>query len=143
MEEPVVIASLGYATAYALLGVAVLVVGFAALDILTPGHLARHIWTERSVNAAIVLSVGFLGQGVIVFTAIWTNGEAGFGVAFLSTAVFGLLGVVLQAVAFLLTDLATPGKLGEVVCEVPFHPASLVTASAQLAVSLTVVAAIV
>ena len=137
------IVSLGYATAYSLLGVVLLIVGFAALDILTPGHLAKHIWTERSFNASIVLSAGFLGQGIIVFTAIWTNGEAGFGAAFLSTIVFGLLGVVLQAVAFLLIDLATPGKLGEVVCEVPFHPASLVTASAQLAVSLTVVADIV
>jgi hypothetical protein len=137
------IVSVGYATAYALLGVALLVVGFIALDILTPGHLARQIWTERSVNAGIVLSAGFLGQGIIVFTAIWTNGEAGFGLAFISTAVFGLLGVLLQAVAFLLTDLATPGKLGDVVCEVSFHPASLVTASAQLAVSLAVVASIV
>ena len=137
------IASVGYATAYALLGVVLLVIGFAALDILTPGHLARHIWAERSVNAGIILSAGFLAQGVIVFTAIWTNGEAGFGAAFLFTAAFGLLGVLLQAIAFLLIDLATPGKLGDVVCEVPFHPASLVTASAQLAVSLAVVASIV
>jgi hypothetical protein len=137
------IASVGYATAYALLGIALLVVGFVALDILTPGHLARHIWTERSVNASIILSAGVLAQGAIVFTAIWTNGEAGFGVAFLSTIAFGLLGVLLQAVAFVLIDLATPGKLGEVVCEVSFHPASLVTASVQLAVSLVVVASIV
>ncbi len=136
------IASLGYAVVYALLGVVLLVVGFAALDILTPGRLARHIWTERSVNAGIVLSAGFLGQGAIVFTAIWTNGEAAFGAAFLSTVVFGLVGVLMQAVSFLLIDLATPGKLGDVVTAVPFHPASLVIASAQLAVSLAVVASI-
>ena len=137
------IASIGYAAAYALLGVVLLVVGFASLDVLTPGRLAKHIWTERSVNAAIVLATGFLGQGVIVFAAIWTNGEAGFGSAFLYTAVFGLLGVVLQAASFVLIDLVTPGKLGEVVCEVPFHPSSLVTAAAQISVSLAVVASIV
>lgn len=134
--------SLGYATAYSLLGVVLLVVGFAALDILTPGQLSRHIWTEGSINAGIVLSSGFLAQGVIVFAAIWFNGEAGFGTAFVATALFGLLGVLLQAVAFVLIDLVTPGKLGDVVCEVPFHPASLVIASAQLAVSLAVVASI-
>ena len=133
------LASFGFATAYALLGVVLLVVGFVVLDLLTPGHLARHIWDERSVNAGIVLSAGFLGQGLIVFTAIWFNGEAAFGAAFLSTALFGLLGVVLQAVAFLLIEVATPGKLGEVCVEVPFHPASLVIASAQLAVSLAAV----
>lgn len=134
--------SLGYAAVYALLGVVLLVVGYGALDLLTPGRLARHIWTDRSVNAGIILSAGFLAQGVIVFAAIWFNGEAGFGAAFLSTLVFGLLGVVLQAVAFVLIDLATPGKLGDVVREVPFHPASLVIASAQIAVSLAVVASI-
>ena len=136
------LASFGFATAYALLGVVLLVVGFVVLDLLTPGRLARHIWDERSVNAGIVLSAGFLGQGLIVFTAIWFNGEAAFGAAFLSTALFGLLGVVLQAVAFLLIEVATPGKLGEVCVAVPFHPASLVIASAQLAVSLAVVASI-
>ena len=137
------IVSLGYATAYALLGVVLLVVGFAALDILTPGRLAWHIWTEQSINAGVVLSAGFVGQGIIVFTAIWTNGEAGFGRAFLSPAAFGLLGVLLHAGAFVLIDLATPGKLGDVVSAVSFHPASLVIACAQLAVSLAVVASIV
>ncbi len=136
------IASLGYAAVYALLGVVMLIAGYAALDILTPGHLARQIWAERSINAGIVLSSGFLAQGVIVFAAIWFNGQAGFGIAILYTAAFGLLGVVLQAVSFLLIDLVTPGKLGDIVCEVPFHPASLVIASAQLAVSLAVVASI-
>ncbi|MDP8952172.1 MAG: DUF350 domain-containing protein, partial [Actinomycetota bacterium] len=38
-----VFVSLGFAAAYALLGVVLLVVGFIALDILTPGHLAQQI----------------------------------------------------------------------------------------------------
>ena len=135
-------ASLGFAAAYSLLGVVLLVVGFLVLDLLTPGHLARHIWDQQSINAGIVLSSGFLGLGIIVFTAIWFNGEASFGGAFLATALYGLLGVVLQAVAFLLIELATPGKLGEVCVAVPFQPASLVIASAQIAVSLAVVASI-
>ncbi len=139
---PVIIESLGYAAAYSFLGVILLVVGFVALDVLTPGHLARHIWTERSINAGIVLSAGFLAQGIIVFAAIWFNGEATFGTAFIATAAFGLLGVLMQAVAFLLIELVTPHKMGEVVTLVAFHPASLVIAAAQLAVSLAVVASI-
>jgi hypothetical protein len=138
----VVIESLGYAAAYALLGVVLLVIGFVALDILTPGRLAELIWMERSVNAAIVLSAGFLAQGAIVFSAIWFYGESGFGLAFISTAVFGLLGVLMQAVAFLLIELATPHRMGEVVSTVPFHPASLVIAATQIAVSLAVVASL-
>ena len=55
---------------------------------------------------------GFLGQGAIIFASIWTNATSGFGQALLYTVVFGVLGVVLQAVAFVALDLLTPGRLG-------------------------------
>ena len=116
--------------------------GCFALDLLTPGHLGRHIVENRSVNAAAVLAAGFLGQGAIVFASIWTNATSAFGQALLYTVVFGILGVLLQAVAFVVLDLITPGKLGSHVMEVAFHPASLVLAAAQLAVALIVVASI-
>jgi hypothetical protein len=69
-----------------------------------------------------VLAAGFLAQGLVIFAAIWTNATSGFGEALLYTVVFGVLGVVLQAVAFLVLDLLTPGKLGQHVTEVAFHP---------------------
>ena len=55
---------------------------------------------------------------------------------------FGILGVVLQAVAFLVLDLITPGSLGTALVQVGFHPASLVSAAGQLAVSAIIVASI-
>ena len=134
--------SIGFAVAYTGVGIALLILGFFMLDLLTPGHLGRHIAENRSVNAALVLSAGFLGQGLIVFASIWTNATSAFGLALLYTVVFGILGVVLQAVAFLVLDLITPGKLGSHVMEVGFHPASLVLAAAQLAVALIIVASI-
>jgi uncharacterized membrane protein YjfL (UPF0719 family) len=137
-----VLASIGYAVAYSGVGIALLVLGFYVLDLLTPGHLGRHIYENRSVNAAITLAAGFLGQGLIVFATIWTNATSGFGQALLYTVVFGVLGVVLQAVAFLVLDLITPGRLGEHLMEGSFHPASLVSAAVQVAVSIIVVASI-
>ena len=116
------LASIGYAVAYTGVGIALLVLGFYALDLLTPGHLGRHIYEHRSLNAAITLAAGFLGQGAIVFASIWTNATSGFGLALLYTVVFGVLGVVLQAVAFLVLDLISPGKLGEHLVEATFHP---------------------
>ncbi|MCW2535936.1 MAG: conserved rane protein of unknown function [Modestobacter sp.] len=136
------LASIGYAAAYTGVGILLLVVGGLALDLLTPGHLARHIYVERSINAGIALAAGFLGQGAIAFTTIWTNATSGFGTALGYTVVFGLLGVLLQVVAFVVLDLLTPGKLGETLMQVPFHPASLVTAAATLAVSAIIVASI-
>lgn len=134
--------NIGFAVAYTAVGIALLTLGFFALDLLTPGKLGRHIHEERSVNAALVLAAGFLGQGAIVFASIWTNGTSAFGEALLYTVVFGVLGVLLQAVAFVVLDLITPGKLGSHVTEVAFHPASLVLAAVQLAVSAIVVASI-
>ncbi len=136
------LASIGYAVAYTGVGILLLVVGAVALDLLTPGHLARHIYQERSINAAIALAAGFLGQGAIAFTTIWTNATSGFGTALGYTVVFGLVGVALQVVAFVVLDLLTPGKLGATLMQVPFHPASLVTAAATLAVSGIIVASI-
>jgi uncharacterized membrane protein YjfL (UPF0719 family) len=141
-SEVSVLASIGYAVAYTGVGIALLVLGFFVLDALTPGHLRKQIWQERSPNASIVLAAGFLGQGAIAFTTIWTNATSGFGTALLYTVVFGVLGVLLQAAAFLVLSLLTPGRLGEVVTEVAFHPASLVTAAAALAVSAIIVASI-
>ena len=136
------LASIGYAVAYTAVGLALLALGFFALDLLTPGHLGRHIYENRSTNAAIVLAAGFLGQGAVIFAAIWTNATSGFGTALLYTVVFGVLGVLLQAIAFVLLDLITPGKLGEHLVEPTFHPASLVSAAAQLAVAAIIVASI-
>jgi uncharacterized membrane protein YjfL (UPF0719 family) len=137
-----VLASIGYAVAYTGVGILLLVVGAVALDLLTPGHLARHIYEERSMNAGIALAAGFLGQGAIAFTTIWTNATSGFGTALGYTVVFGLVGIALQVVAFVVLDLLTPGKLGETLMQVGFHPASLVTAAGNLAVSAIIVASI-
>jgi uncharacterized membrane protein YjfL (UPF0719 family) len=137
-----VLASIGYAVAYTGVGILLLIVGAVALDLLTPGHLATHIYEERSVNAGIALAAVFLGQGAIAFTTIWTNATSGFGTALGYTVVFGLVGIALQVVAFVVLDLLTPGKLGATLMQVPFHPASLVTAAATLAVSAIIVASI-
>lgn len=136
------LASLGYATAYSLVGVLLLVVGFAVLDLLTPGRLSEQIWVHRSPNAAIVVSAGALGLGLVVFAAIWTNADAGFGRALGWTVAFGLLGVLLQALAGAALELLTPGRMRDALVERELHPASLVVGAVQLAVSLIVVASI-
>jgi uncharacterized membrane protein YjfL (UPF0719 family) len=137
-----VLESIGFAAAYTAVGIALLILGYYVLDLLTPGHLGRHIYEDRSVNAGITLAAGFLGQGAIVFASIWTNATSGFGLALWYTVVFGVLGVVLQAIAFLALDLISPGKLGQHLTDREFHPASLVSAAAQLAVAAIIVASI-
>jgi uncharacterized membrane protein YjfL (UPF0719 family) len=136
-----IIDGLGRATAYGVLGVVLLILGIFLIDLLTPGKLGRQIWEQRNRNAAVLLSSALLGIGGIVFTSIWTTYED-FGKGLLSTAVFGLLGLAMMAVAFLVVDLVTPGKLGATLVEPEPHPAVWVTASCNLAVSAIVSASI-
>ncbi|WP_229873719.1 DUF350 domain-containing protein [Streptomyces cirratus] len=58
------------------------------------------------------------------------------------TSAFGALGLVLMAVAFLVLDLVTPGKLGAIVVDPEPHPAVWVTASCNVAVAAIVAASI-
>lgn len=134
--------SLGYALVYSLVGLALLLAGYVVLDLLTPGKLSHRIWQDRSMSAAVVLAAGFLGLGAIIFTAIWTNATSGFGDALGYTVAFGALGIALQAAAFVLVDLLTPGKLGDTLTETALHPAAVVMGAAELAVSLIVIASI-
>ncbi|MDQ1682615.1 MAG: hypothetical protein QOH99_1156 [Frankiaceae bacterium] len=136
------LASLGYAVAYAAVGLVILAVGYYVLDVLTPGRLSSVIWEDRSTSAAIVASSGIVSLGGIVFTSIWTNASSGFGSALGWTVAFGIVGVLMQMIAFVLLDLVTPGKLGDAVCAPGFHPASLVAGAMQVAVALIVVASI-
>ena len=134
--------SIGYASAYTAVGFALLLFGYFIWDVLTPGKLVERIWHEHSLNAGIVLATGFVTQGAVIFTSIWAHGIAGFGSALAWTIAFGVLGVVMQALAFLLMDLLTPGKLGDLVCQKDFHPAALVMSGSQIAVALIVIASI-
>ena len=151
------LAAVGYAAAYTGVGLALLLVGFWVLDLLTPGKLAQRVWRDGEPGAAIVSAAGALGLGLIVFTAIWRNATSGFGTALGYTVVFGLVGVVLQAVAFVVLDRLTPDKLGDLLGGVHdagstggpasggvhrMHPAVLVMAAFQLAVSGIIVASI-
>ncbi len=131
------------AVVYLGVGVALLILAAYVVDLLTPGRLVAHVVHAKSYSAALVLAAALIGQGLVIFTAIWTNAETGFGDALLWTVVFGLLGVVLSAVAFTLVDLLTPGRLGTLLMEPgPVQPIALVAAAAHLAVAGIVVASI-
>lgn len=136
-----IINGLGRTTAFGGVGLVLLILGIVLVDVLTPGKLPKQIWEERNQNAAILLSSALVGIGGIVFTSIWTTYDD-FGKGLLSTATFGVLGLVLMGVAFLVLDLVTPGKLGAIVVDPEPHPAVWVTASCNIAVAAIVAASI-
>jgi len=136
-----VFSEVGIAATYGLVGLVLMAVGFVLVDVLTPGNLRELIWVQRNRNAAILLASNLLGVGIIVATAIAAS-QGNWGEGLLSTAAYGILGLVLMAISFVVLDVFTPGKLGELLVEEERHPAVYVNAASHIAVSAIVAVAI-
>jgi len=78
-----------------------------------------------------------LGLAIVIGTAVLSTHDD-FVTGLVTTAVFGLVGVALQAFVFVVVDRLTPGKLGDVVCDPDDHPGSYLIASSLLAISIIV-----
>ena len=59
--------------AYTGVGLVVLVVGFFALDLLTPGHLGRHVM-EGNRGAGLIAATGLASLGLILWFSIYFTG---------------------------------------------------------------------
>lgn len=127
---------------YGALGVLLLAVGFFVIDLLIPGKLADLICVHRNKPAAIVTSAGLAAIGAIITVAIASaDGSLGEGLA--ETAVYGGIGIVMQGIAFVVVDLLTPGRLGEIVVDDETEqPVVWVIATAMLAAGAIVAASI-
>jgi uncharacterized membrane protein YjfL (UPF0719 family) len=125
--------------AYSGVGLAILVVGYVAIDLLTPGKLG-HLVAEGNPNAAVLVGAGLVSLGLVEWFAIYFTGAGWEGLD--DALVFGLVGVAVQAAGFFVLDLLTPGKLGEICMAPRFHPATAVSAAAQVAVALIVSASL-
>lgn len=136
-----VFSEVGIAATYGLVGLVLMALGFVLVDVLTPGNLREQVWSQRNRNAAILLASNLLGVGIIVATAIAAS-QGNWGEGLLSTAAYGILGLVLMGVSFVVIDAFTPGKLGEVLMQQEANPAVYVNAASHISVSAIVAVAI-
>lgn len=127
--------------AYATLGLLLLIAGYKLLDLLTPGDLGRLIWVEHNVNASRITIAHLIAVTVVVTTAALTSVGGIFG-SLLDMAVFGVLALVVQAVAFRVIDKATPGELGAILTDPTPCPSSYVTGAWTVAISVMLAVAV-
>lgn len=132
---------LGEIAAWGALAIALLGIGYLVIDVLTPGRLGQLIYAEHNVNAAVVVASGVIAVGAIVTTSILTSLD-GFGAGLVSAAAFGLVGIALLAVSFLVLDRLTPGDLGAIVTDTAPNPAAWVLAANHVALGAILAAAI-
>lgn len=127
--------------AYGVVGVVLMAIGYVLVDLATPGRLNQLIWDDRNRNAALLLASNLAGVGIIVVAAIAAS-EDDFVLGLVGAAAYGILDLVIMAAAFVLLDVATPGKLGELLVDPEPHPAVWVSAVVHLATGAIIAAAI-
>jgi uncharacterized membrane protein YjfL (UPF0719 family) len=119
---------------YFAVGVVVLLVGFLMIDILTPGSLRREVFVDRRPNAVVIASATFAAIATVIVAAILTSSDE-LAQGLLDVVVYGVIGVVLQAIALILLDAVVPGRRLQDHIEDPgLHPAVFATATILLTV---------
>src|SRR5256885_12088450 len=93
---------------YFLVGMAVLVVGFVMVDVLTPGKLRQMVFVDRRPNAVVLACAMYVALAAVIISAI-ANSYSQLGQGLVGVAVFGLLGVVLHGNSLLALHLLLPG----------------------------------
>ncbi len=132
----------GAILAYAALGVLLLVAGYYAIDVATPGRLTTVIRTERNPNATVLASAGVFAVALIVAASIWASGGRLIE-GLISTLVFGGLGILAQVVASLVFDKLVGIDLKSLLHEPRIEPAAILLGATHLGIGLVTAVAVI
>lgn len=132
--------NVGAIACYAILGVLLILVGFYAIDITTPGKLTQLVRAGRP-NATVVAAAGMVSMAFIVVVAIYASGGQ-LAEGLISTAVYGLLGVIAQVIGIRVLELGTSITIGPLLAEEKLDSSAFVVAAGHIALGLIVAVAI-
>lgn len=125
---------------YAVLGLALMIIGFYAIDFTTPGKL-RELVPAGKPNAIIVASAGFVSMALIVVVAEYASaGKLAEGL--ISAAIYGLVGILAQVIAVRIVEFILRINVDELLAAPEYRPQALVIAAASFAMGLVVAFAI-
>ncbi len=126
---------------YAVLGVILMLLGFYAVDLTTPGKLNVMV-REGRPNAVVITAAGMISMAFIVVTAIYTS--SGFLTeGLIQTAIFGIVGILAQVGAVRLLEWVMGIDVGGVLNADRVLPQSFVISAAHVALGLVVAFAII
>ena len=131
---------IGAIVLYAIVGVALLLLGFYAVDVTTPGKL-NELVRAGAPNAVAVTAAGMVSMAFIVVVAIYTSGGR-LAEGLLSSLVYGLVGIVVQVAGVRVLEYVTGIDIGRVLRADTYTPAATVVCSAHVALGLVVAVAI-
>ncbi len=126
---------------YAVVGVLLMLLGFYAVDVTTPGKLNRMV-REGLPNAVVVTAAGMVSMAFIVVVAIYSS-TGGLLEGLLASLIFGLVGIVAQVGGVRLLEWVTGIRIGAVLSSEILEPEAWVVAAAHVALGLVVAVAII
>lgn len=125
---------------YALVGLLLMLLGFYAIDLTTPGKL-NELVREGRPNAVRVTGAGMVSMAFIVVIAIYgSSGRLAEGL--LASLIFGVVGIIAQAVAVRILEWVTRIDIGELLAAEEPRPQAHVVSAAHVALGLVVAVAI-
>ncbi|WP_040811042.1 DUF350 domain-containing protein [Nocardia concava] len=125
---------------YALLGLALMLIGFQAVDWTTPGSL-RAMVARGLPNAIIVSAAAIVSMAFIVVLAIFAQaGKLSEGL--IAATVYGLVGIVAQVIAVRVLEFVLGIDIGAVLKNPEFSTEAVVVSAAHVAIGLVVAVAI-
>jgi uncharacterized membrane protein YjfL (UPF0719 family) len=132
----------GSIVAYAALGLVLLLIGYYAIDLATPGRLSVIIRDERNINATVLASCAVFSVALIIVAAIWSSGGR-LSEGLISTAIFGLIGIVAQVVAAFVFNILARIDVRRLVHEPTVSPAAVLLGVTNLAIGLVTAIAVI
>jgi uncharacterized membrane protein YjfL (UPF0719 family) len=141
LDGAVIGTGIGAILLYAVLGVILMLLGFYAVDLTTPGPLNRQV-REGRPNAVLVTAAGMVGIAFIVVVSIYqSSGTLLDGL--LSTLIFGVIGVLAQVLGARLLEWVTGIDMGATLAAEVIRAQGWLVAAVHVALGLVVATAII
>jgi hypothetical protein len=125
---------------YSIVGLVLMIVGFYAIDLTTPGPLRKEVDAGKP-NAIVVAAAGVVSMALIVVLAIYaSSGKLVEGLV--GAAIFGFVGIIAQVVMMRIAMLVIGIDMDALFNSDEFSYDSLMVAAAQFALGIVVAVAI-
>jgi len=125
---------------YAIVGLVLMMIGFYAIDLTTPGPLRKMVDAGKP-NAIVVAAAGMVSMALIVVLAIYaSSGKLVEGLV--GSAIFGLVGIIAQVVMMRFATMVIGIDMDVLFQGDEFNYESLMVAAAQFALGIVVAVAI-
>ncbi|MFD2393846.1 DUF350 domain-containing protein [Dietzia aerolata] len=103
--------------------------------------MRQHVFIDHRPNAAALHAASAIALSIIVVT-VMVNASDELLLGLVDVAVYGILGIIFQAVTLVILELVVPGRFRDLVAAPTFSTASLAVAATLIAVGAVNAAAI-